>query len=65
MNPVASVSIDLSLYNADISRQIADLHDPTIKKRRSAALHLGKSGNLSTILPLVEALSDTHPAVPV
>jgi HEAT repeat protein len=54
--------IFLSHY-ADISHLVAELHDPTIKKRRAAAIQLGKSGNLSAIPPLIEALSDNHPLV--
>ena len=47
----------------DILNWISELRNPTIKKRRAAATLLGKSGNLSAIGPLIEALSDPHPGV--
>jgi len=36
---------------------------PVIKKRREAAVQLGKSANLSAIPFLIEACNDTHPGV--
>ena len=47
----------------DISHLIPELRSTAAGKRRSAAILLGKSGNLTAIDPLVEALSDPHPGV--
>src|SRR5665647_2363373 len=47
----------------DISQRVSELHNPTIKMRRAAALCLGKSADLSAIPHLIEALSDSHPLV--
>ena len=47
----------------DISHLIPELRRTAAGKRRSAAILLGKSGNLTAIDPLVEALSDPHPGV--
>ncbi len=45
----------------DINRLMTEIHGITIKKRRNAALLMGKSGNLLAIAPLTEALADPHP----
>ncbi len=47
----------------DLSRLIAELHSSTVKKRRNAAVLMGKSGNHLAIGPLIEALADPHPGV--
>lgn len=47
----------------DISHQVSQLRSPVIKKRREAAVQLGKSANLLAIPSLVEARSDSHPGV--
>jgi len=47
----------------DISLLVSELRSTTIKRRRAAATLLGKSGNLSAISPLIEALADPHPGV--
>ena len=47
----------------DTSHFISELRNAAVNKRRAAATLLGKSGNLSAIGPLVEALSDPHPGV--
>ena len=48
-------------YMTDISHLMSGLHGSTVKKRRNAALLMGKSGNLLAIGPLTEALADPHP----
>jgi HEAT repeat protein len=47
----------------DISPLVSQLRSPVIKKRREAAVQLGKSASLSAIPCLVEARFDSHPGV--
>ncbi len=63
MKVAASAGIDGSFCMNDISPRVSQLRSPVIKKRREAAVALGKSANLSAIPSLVEALADTHPGV--
>ena len=42
---------------------IAALGSSVIKTRRDAAARLGRSGRPGAVMPLVEALCDTHPVV--
>jgi HEAT repeat protein len=63
MKVAASAGIDCSFYMHDISSLVSQLRSPVIKKRREAAVQLGKSANLSAIPFLIEALTDTHPGV--
>ncbi len=51
---------DHTFFMKDISSLLADLRAPTVKKRQAAAAELGKSGNLSVIVPLAAAFSDPH-----
>ena len=57
------MNTDFHAVMTDISRPVTGLHSAVVKKRRASATLLGKSGNLSAICPLIEALSDPHPAV--